>query len=226
MQIHGETIRRRLNEAGEIGETARNRVGRLLWNAYFTEQGVRYACADLLDPSLLVCDPGGFTEIAGIRHGTVGALARLLGISSDSIASRLASSGLATIKGKANGGQLVDLWPEPLVRKLCTDLIGKVCCDTDGFAIVSNVRYATKATLHQMWGLSPNTVNSRIAKSHIEPISGRDSQGRPCDLYPEPAVREACANLLGKPTCGLDGFVVVGGVQHGTVAAFARFFDI
>ena len=86
----------------------------------------------------------------------------------------------------------------------------------------SNKRYGTVASLAKKFKVSLGTLLSRISESGIVPIRGRDKSGRVHDFYPEPQVRELCADLLAPlPVVGKSGFITLNGVRYGTVKAFA-----
>jgi hypothetical protein len=91
-------------------------------NDFYSEPRIREVCADLLAP-MPQSDANGFVIIDGVRHATILALVRLLGISQKTIESRFRASGLVASRGKTYHGKICSFYPEPAVRELCRDLI-------------------------------------------------------------------------------------------------------
>jgi len=230
VSVSADTIRNRLCIARVFGISARHTNKRVNKNNLFAESDVRRACVDHLGPNIPVCDEDSFTYIDGIRYSTIGALTRLIGVSKPTISHRLASSGIIPIRGKMQGGQLRDLYPEPQVRGLCIDLLDPnlIQVGEDGFIIIGSIRYGTIGALARLLGISSRPISSRLACSDIVKAHGKDTMGHPVDLWPEPAVRELCASLLdpGLPCCDEDGFVDIGGVRHGTKLSLAPLLGI
>ncbi|MBI5421825.1 hypothetical protein HZA44_01675 [Candidatus Peregrinibacteria bacterium] len=230
VRISDVTIRNRLKVARKIGAEGRDRMRHVLDKSYFSEADVREVCADLLESGLVQVSPDGFVDIDLIRHRTISALVRLLGISQPTIKFRIKSSGLKPVCGKGRSGRPCNLYSELEVRKLCANLLepNLIVVDSGGLAMVEGVCHGTIPALARLLGVSIKVIKFRILSSGIKAIHGKDSMGHPGELYPEPAVRELCADRLnpGLIQIGDDGFVEIGGIRHGTKESFARRFKI
>jgi hypothetical protein len=207
----------------------RGKVNGVLVKLY-PEPVVLKLCAEKLDSNLYRCGPDGSVKIDGVRQGTVGFFVRLFGVCDETISRYLASSGATSIRGKNKIGHLVDLWPEPVVRKLIEDCYNPDIpqCGEDGFAIIGGVRYGAKKSIAQLIGVSYDIVSSHLDSSKLSPILGKDIHGVMRKLYPEPAVREICA-LVANPKlhqCDKGNFTEIDGDRHGTISAFAHILGI
>jgi hypothetical protein len=194
--VERETITSRIRSADIIPDRGKMVDGNVY--DFYPEPRIRELCADLLDPNLVQCGSDGFVDIQGIRHGTAKSLARLLGVSRSTIVSRVRSSGLSPVHGKDKVGHLADLWPEPVVRKLCADLVDPSLsvCGPNGLAEIGGVRHGTFFSLSRLLGISAPTIASCLASSGLVPVRGRVRSGNLADLYPEPAVRELCRDVI------------------------------
>ena len=221
VSICADTIWGRIRESGLVATTGVSEIGRKIY--YFNEKNIRDACIGLLAPFTAI-DKNGFAMASGVRHGTVESFARLLGISTAAIVTRLRSSCLKPIRGRLNGGQLVDLYPEPGVRGACSDLLAQApISDGSGFIEIGGVRHGTVVALSHVLGIAGPSIKVRIKRSGIANVIGKDRLGRLQNFYPEPRVREACADLLAPlPVADNDGFIAVEGVRCGTIKALIR----
>jgi len=228
ISVHARTIYLRLKDNLTRHKTAKNNHNHMV--PVFSEIDIRRACADLIDSSLTQIKAAGFVMVNGVRHGTIPALAHVLGISKSGLFSRLHSSAIQPIRGKRRGGQLCDLWSEPKAREVCADLVAADLprCDSRGVADIDGVRHRTLASLAEVLGIHTKSISVRLSKTVICPIRGKKRGGQIRDLWPEPAVRKACVDLLGPnlPVCGKNGFACIDGVRHGTIASLARLFGV
>ena len=223
VRVSGETIRRKLRVGGKIGETARNKVGSLLRGAYFSEQDVRSACADLLRP-MAQANEFSFIVLDSFRYGTVFAWSEELGLSTATIKSRLNSANAIPIKGKNNQGNLRDFYPEPAVRAACADLLRPMPeGDGAGFVMVNGVRHGTMNAWALELSIPKTSVFRHLTLATMVTVRGKDSKGKPCNFYPEPAVRAACVDLDPHMLkTDKSGFLDLAGVRHGTAFAWSR----
>ncbi|MBI5421827.1 hypothetical protein HZA44_01685, partial [Candidatus Peregrinibacteria bacterium] len=162
---------------------------------FYPEHIAREKCADLLAP-LPKAGPNGLIEIDGVSYGTLSTFTGLLGLSITAIKVRIQSSGVKPIQGKDSNDHLADLYPELALRKLCKDLIEAPKVGPDGFIKIDGVLHGTRLSLARFLGLVEKTVSERLASSGLGPVRGRGCNGKLTDLYPEPAAREACKDLL------------------------------
>jgi hypothetical protein len=190
---------------------------------YYSEPSIRELCADLLTP-LPTANKDGFITVNGVRHGTLEALAISLGISKSTFYRRHCGKGLTSLRGKDRSGRPCDFYPEPDARKLCADLLTPLpTANKDGFITVNGVRYITVGHIAGLMKIGESAVNLRLDGCDLVPVKGRSKTGNVRDFYPEPAVREACADLLAPlPVADKSGFVDIGGIRHGTIRSFVR----
>jgi len=229
VRILGETIRDRLKGAKKIGEDGRGRLGQLFKGAYYSEQDVRDACADLLRQVPLF-GRDGFVEIGGIRYGTVKFLAGFFGVSAHSIFNRLGSSDIIPVCCRSRGGRLYDLYSVSQVQKLLLNLLDPtlIRVGDDGFADIAGVRHGSKEAFANLLGISTRSISSRLSTSGLMPVRGKDSENKPVDLWSESAVYDLCVDLLDSTLIrvGEDGFVFISGVRHGKIVSFSRIFRV
>ncbi len=221
------TIRRRLMEAGRIGESARSKVGRLLVGSYYSEEDVRQACSDLLHP-LPQAGESDFFVRDDIRHGTVKAWSHQLDISENAVRSRLLISKAPSVMGRSRQGNFREYYPEPAVRSACADLLATMpVAGESGFFLQGGVRHGTSKAWSRELRISDFTIHTHLRLASVPSVEGRSDSGAVCDFYPEPAVRDACADLLDSLNLAdKDGFLTVNGVLHGCVIALARLLGI
>jgi hypothetical protein len=88
---------------------------------------------------------------------------------------------------------------EARVRQACADLLCSLPqAGSDGLVDIGGVRYGTMYALSHLMKISPKIVKDRVGSAGLRPIPGKDPRNRPADLYPEPAVLEACKDLIYK----------------------------
>jgi len=223
VQISHATIRNRLKEARKIGKTARNKVGRLLKGAYFSERDVREACADILS-AMPQADEKGFFVQDGVRHGTVNAWSRELGISEHSIILHLSSSSCHAIRGRSKTGNIRNFYPETMIRQVCADLLRPMPrADKNGFFIQGGIRHGTVFAWSRELKVSVPTLIKRFDAANASRIKCKVKDGNVYDFYAEPFARKVCGDLLRDvPRADTSGFFVSDGVRHGTARAWSR----
>jgi hypothetical protein len=228
VRISDGTIRKKMKEAGVIGETARNKINHLVEGSYFSEGMVRRACGNLLDQGFVQAGSDGFAEVDGVRHGSVPGLSRLLGISPEAIFRRLDGAGLATVRCKDKTGWPCEFYSEPEIRRLCADLLAELpLADEDGFIEVAGESCGTIPALAQLFGLNYDTIESRVRSSGIIPILGKGKSGRIYEYFPKTAVGKlGCDALMLLPMSDMSKFLMMDGVRYGTINGLADFLGI
>jgi len=174
----------------------------------FPVPAVRELLNHLLDPDLPVCGPDGLVEIFGVRHGTIYALSHSLGISETAINSRIEKWRCPSLCGKNRSGQVFRLYPEPAILELCADLLDPTLVQVgdDGFAMINKIRHGTIPSLSRILGVAQGTIKKRLISLGLPPVKGKDKIGHPGNLYPEPAVRELCKDLIEKKASAKGGY--------------------
>lgn len=166
---------------------------------FYSEPDVRSACADLLENDLLHADKDNFFEKDGKKYGTINAWSKNLMISSTPIISRLEKAQMQGIKGKDKGGRVCDFYLESDVRFVCTDILQDLHqADENGFFEQADEKYGTTEAWSRVLPISQPLIRTRLKKSRIQSIKGKLRGGQIHNFYPEPAVRQACADLLEK----------------------------
>jgi len=217
-------LRRRLGGAALVPIKGKDKGGNI--TDFYAEPAVRELCADHLAP-LPVADESGFVLVNDVRYGGVSAFGDLLGLSGTTVSSRLGESGIVPIRGKSKKGQLSDFYPEPAVREACADLLFLPKADETGFVVIDNIRHTTIGTFSDLLKIDQNSVYRRLDGSDIASVRGRDRQGKPCDLFPEPSLLRACSDILAPlPQAYDDNLLDVDGICHGTISALSRLMGL
>jgi len=190
------TILHRLETAGIIPVKGKDFQNKL--RLFFAEPAVSKTCADLLAP-LPKADDSGFILVSGVRHGTVRAICRVLGLHDQAVKSRLKKSVFCPISGKSKNNRCVKFYVESVIRDLCADLLAPLPeANEPGFATINGVRHGTIYAFSRLLQISDITIKSRIRHSSLVPVRGRRTGGQLADFYPEPAARELCKDLIAK----------------------------
>jgi hypothetical protein len=216
------TIFSRLPASGLAPIKGRDTMGKHI--DLYSEPAVRDLCGDLLNLDLIQVGDDGFVEVGNILHGTIPALARLYSMTPKIIRRKTLSSSLVPVQGKAKGGQLIEIWPEPAVRALCRVLLSPdlVQVGDGGFGVVDDIPYAPIKTMAKKMGLSKETISEVVNKAGIGFIRGRLKQGNICKLYPVEKVKELCAGRTSLPQADKNNFFVKDGMRLGTINALAK----
>jgi hypothetical protein len=191
---------------------------------FYPEPAVRKACANILHP-MPKMKKVDFLILDGVRHGAIKAWSRELDLHPKTILSRLCSSAVVSVKAKDLSGQTRDVYPEPMVRAACADLLDPDLPSSgeDGFADIGGIRHGTVMSFTRILGISHPPIRSRLSLSGIVPVRGKDKSGNLVDLYPEPAIRELCADLLQPmPKADETGFFFLEDVRYGTLGGWSR----
>jgi len=224
--ISASTIHRRVQEAlaqPKVGKDAHNRAFSI-----FSESDVRNACANLFG-HVPKNGKSGFFVKDGIRYGTVGAWGRELQISTSHISNRLRSFSAQPIKNRNIHGNIRDFYSMDDIQKACGEILAPLPeANEYGLVMIDGVRHGSIGSLARFLKISHPTIDRRVASSGLAPIRGRAKGGQLRDLYPEPKIRELCADLLSADLacCDDGGFVEIGGIRHGTIRPFSRLLGV
>ena len=225
VRISDITIRRRLKEAGKIGETARNKIGRLIRGAYFSEQDVREACANLLSP-LPQANEKSFFMLDGVRHGTIEFWSMELGLDRPAFHLRLRERPIMPLQGRSKAGNLCKFYSEPQVRDLMSDRIGEFPqANMNNFFVLEGCRHGTIYFWSKELGISEPICSRSLKKSQIPSIRGRCSGGQIRKFYAEPEIRELLSSHLKKnelPQADGSGFFIVENIRYGNAFSWSR----
>jgi hypothetical protein len=194
---------------------------------FFLETSVCQICTDLLH-DIPEADETGFFTKDGERYGTIGALAKALGISYSPINLRIKTHNPPSIKGKIKGGVIYNFYSESVIRAICSDLsqdIPKI--DKTGTVIKDGEKYSTMSFWSEILGISEPSIASRIKTNKRQSIIGRDIQGCVRNLYSESVIREICADILQiVPEADESGFFVKENKKYSTISAWSKILGI
>jgi hypothetical protein len=226
LKISRRSIDRRLCVSSVQAMEGKDPSGQI--QRFYPETSVLKACADLLK-TMPQADKNGLYVTDGIRHRTIKAWSNEFGISKGSIALRLQAASFPPIQVRANDGNIRDFYPETAVREVCADFFKEMpMANRDGVFDLDGIRYGTVHAWSRELGLTDRSILSLLRSASISSVKGKDPHSRPMNFYPEPAIRELCAELLDPniPVCDKDGFADINGVLHGSVASLARLLGV
>ena len=127
------------------------------------------------------------------------AWSKKLNIGFNTIKQRLEQEGVKSIEGKSSNGIICDFYSEPDVYRICADFLRPMPqCDESNFFEKDGIIYGTLTGLVKALGISRKIIVRRLELSDIQSIKGKTLLNRIRDFYPEPAVHEACADLIEK----------------------------
>ena len=165
---------------------------------FYSESVVREACVDLLQ-FLPQADQDGIYEKDGEKYATPWKWSKILQISENSIVDRLKKENVIGIKIRDKIGRIRMFYSESYIRSLCADVLEKLPqADESDFILKDGKRYATIGRWSKILRISNRNLKIRLNEMNESGIKGKTKSGNIHDFYPEPAVREACADLLDK----------------------------
>jgi hypothetical protein len=174
-------------------------------------------------PKLLVEHPeieywaraDGLFEVDGEKWAPLNILAPLLGISAETIKTRISSC--RQRDGRDRGGRLTPFYAVSDIKKACGNLIKKVPqTNKDGVAEIGTETWGTVKATSRILGLSEGATKTRLPSCRHR--DGKDSSGHPVTLYLLADAKEACADLLKKVSqAGPDGTFLADGEKWATI---------
>jgi hypothetical protein len=193
---------------------------------FYSELSIRKICADLIQP-LPKADKNGFFEQDGERCGTIGSWSKMFGMSDMPITTRLKKFPQDSIKGKDNGGNVHDFYPESVIRQICADLLQSIPeADEKGFFEQEGQKYGTTGTLAKALDISEATICSRIQIHTPSSIKGK-MKGAICEFYSESILRQLCSDLIQPlPRADANGFFEQDGERCGTIGSWSKALGI
>ncbi len=228
IQISYVTIRNKLKEAGIIGLTARDRMGRIFKNSFYAETDIREVCADLL-VEMPQADEEGFFELDGEKYGIIKAWERVFPISKPTIDSKLEQNQVKGIKGKDFQGKIRDFYTEIDIRIACADLLENLpLANKDGFFEKEGIKYGTAEAWSRILPISRGAIVVRLEQVKLKSIKGKDLRNRLADFHSESYVLSACADLLKEylPQADEHGFFELNGVKYSTIRTWSKVLSI
>ncbi len=238
VQVHGSTIRKRLKKVKAIGVTARNKVGRILKNALYSEADIREILADLLLPCPRV-DKNGFIDADGIRYATCNTWSKYyeakgVKISAGTLSKKLSDANKMSLVGRDGIGKLCNgFFSEGDVYEIYKNLLLECSrVGENGFFEIEGVRYASTriwSDFFQEEGMyiSRQTIYHKLCAANKKGRRGREGRGQIHEsaYYAESDVREVCESLLTQvPQANEEEFIVVGNIRYASFRRWARYF--
>jgi len=223
IRINQRSIFNRLQKTEVIGVTARNRIGLLVKDAYYSENDVKSACHDLLKP-MPKADESGFFVKDRIRYGTVHSWGEELNIVKNSIYRLLRKTKLQAVDGKDRCGKITKFYTEADIRSVCVHLLQDVPqVDKSGFFEKDGIRFGSVKSWSEELGIGQRTILTRLKKVKIRTTKCRNGSGRIFDYYPESDIRSLCSDVLTPmPQADESGFFEIDGVLYGNIKVWAE----
>jgi hypothetical protein len=227
IKIVPNTILNRLRGSSVIGLTGRNAINQIFNNAFYTEDEVRSACADLLNP-LPRADEFGCIEQNGIRHFTLSTFSKMIeGTTEATIRSKINGFTVRSIKGRAKGGQVSEFYAEEDCRLICSTFLSLPRANDLGLFKKDGNRFGSISALARLLSVSQSTISHSIRNNNIRPVKGRDQKGHKINFYSEAELRKALSMILQSLLwANSNGFLEKDGVRHGTINAWCKEFSI
>jgi len=203
---------------GTAGITGKTSNGVIIEAGFYPESVIREKCSEFV----VDCprsDEKGMCVVNDERYATANVWEREFGIQAITIKTRLGDKKGITARG-THGKIIQDAYySESDVRKALGRLLDTSLLRTDesGFAAVDGIRHGTIKAWSRTLNLHFNTIKKRLAD--VDAFDGKDEIGRVREksFYPEPAVREKCADLLADARqASEEGFILVDNVRYAT----------
>ncbi|MCX6742621.1 MAG: hypothetical protein NT116_00100, partial [Candidatus Parcubacteria bacterium] len=163
---------------------------------FYSLNQLKTACADLLNPELIVLDKDGWAIKDGNRYAPIDIIAKELKLGKKTILDRLKNS--LPLKGSNRHGRISNFYNFNQAKKACADLLNPelLIAGEDGWAFKNGERYAPKSIIAKKLHLSTDAVARRI--KDLTPLPGRAANNLIKDYYCFMDVISACSALLDK----------------------------
>ena len=222
VSISEQSIGRRLANANVIGETARNRAGVILRNAYYSESDVRRSCVDLLGVTLQA-NKDGIIIVEGEQYGNLSSFSRFFELHPTTLKTELAKASAPTVEAKDVSGKIGCFYHVESLKALFEDILVLPKADEDGLIYVDGEIYGAIESMARYLDINPVLVGRRVRKASLQSIRGRGMKGHAILFYPESKIRELCQDRLEDlPQCGEDSVLEIEGEAHRTLANIAK----
>jgi hypothetical protein len=210
---------------------------------YYSETGIRKACADTLG-EFPKSGRDGFFIKDGVRYGTCRAWGKRFGLGQATIENRLEkiSAQFKSIQGKSIEGGIRNFFAEADVLSACSDILKNLPqANVEGFFEKEGLRYGTKNAWSILLGVDGGSVHRGLKKAGVAGIDGKDVGGRVRvrGYFPETVIRELFENWKegGDPVSHfaeslevsqkhIVGFIEHKGQKYGRIWAWAKQFDL
>jgi len=223
--IYDQVIRNKLRRAELPAIQGKDRGGHLA--KFYREADIRQLLEDEL-AGLPRTDENGFCVIDGERYGIRLAWRREFDLGVHIIANRMKGKDVPYVKGKDQGGKVLKMYAESVIRELCSDQFEEYPeVDDDGFIIKNGERYATVNKWAEILDVSEPTIFSRCREDNLSAISGKTQNGHVHDFFAESDVRASLrVYLQNLHKAGEDGFFVIDGERYTYSSKWAEVMDL
>lgn len=177
------TMLNRLKGSGIKGVSGRVFNKNILPNGFYPiDDVVEYVCPDFLE-NLPQLGLDGFTVIDEVAFGCIKSFERLLGVSKNTIISKVKQAGLKAVRGRDICGRITDIYPkEEIIAYL--NSFGKPRVDANGVVVIEDVAYYTYDGLVKVLGVSRNTIKRAFKKKAPPYREALDTQSKVIRVYP------------------------------------------
>ena len=157
------------------------------------------------------------------RFGPLISWSKELGISRHTIKKMVA--GTLGIKARALNGTIIDCYPENLIIEKCSNLLGLLQADEDGFLTFDGEKYGTVLAWARILGIAHATIKKQL--EGVEGITGKDNAGKNCMFYSESEIRRHCEIFLADLSqASPEGFFISNYERYGSTWAWSKIFQI
>lgn len=221
VEVRDAFVRNRLKIAGVIGETGRERSGRLCLDGFFREMDVRRVMAHLLDPSLINEEEDGYAYRDGIRYMNIHKFIVKHEASIWALQALIETAQLQAVKGRSKA-HLADYYPEEVLLNLWQNYVKLPSANDQDVIESSDESFCTVYGLSKTLSVSEYAVTTVIERHTLMPIEGRDQQNVKRLYYPLNRIRKLLESLPKEFECDADGFVEIEGLRCASLKTWCR----
>jgi len=236
------TIYCKLKEAGKIGKSGRNKLNRILKDAFYSEADIREACFGLLQVLPRVGE-NGFFELDGELYASTDTWSKYfkgtkenVTISPVTITKKLKQADITGITAKRSTGRIYEdaYFSKSDVLEACKDLLQQhLQTDENGFFELNGETYASAETWPKYFkdvegiAIGAVTITRRLKAAGITGITAKSSKGiiHRNSYFSKSDVFKACGDLLVElPQADENGFLELNGELYASANTWSKYF--
>jgi len=165
---------------------------------FYSEEDLREFCRELLD-TVPLADANGLIIKDSQTYGTFRSLSRVLEFSEITVKKLVLEHSPHSIRGRVAACSVYDFYSEEDIRKLYQlQFENFPKADANGLIFLDGRTYGTPGSLSRLYGISRNSMVSRINRHSPEEIQGTDTSGVIRTFYLATEVKRLCADLIAK----------------------------
>mgnify|MGYP000255783481 CR=1 FL=1 len=225
LELSESSISRRIKRAGILPILAKARSG-ITINVYDVEQ-VRQLCLDLL-ANVPIVNSQGIATVDNRVFASISRMSKLLGISDDTITSRIAAAKVSPISAKMTAGGLFNVYDIELVKQACAELLTNISnADGNNIIMISGQPHCSISQIGKLLKISGKIIGSRLIQAKVDPISAKATNGRLISVYSLERARQVCSDLLEeKITADASGTAVIDGRTYTSIHQLGKILNI